>query len=80
MKKSITIITLSLLFTQSAFSYSEHGYTDAHLTPSQLKQMLKKTGCDKQLNAFFKNMFKGNKHTAKPSEKCLQLMEGRIKK
>ena len=80
MKKSITIIALSLLFTQSVFSYSKNGYTDAHLTPSQLKRMLKKTGCDKQLNRYFKNMIKRNTHAAKPSEKCLQLMEGGIKK
>jgi len=31
-----------------------NGYVDAHLTSAELKTLLKKTGCDKELKEFFK--------------------------
>jgi len=75
-----SIIFAALIINTSVLSAGpQNGYVDAHLTATELKQLLKTTGCDKELNAFFKNMMTGERGK-KPSEQCSQLMEGRVKK
>ena len=81
MKKVISTLVFILLFSNQ--NILANGYVASNLSPAELQELMITTGCDKEIAPFFDNMFNqrpGGYKFTKPSEKCLHLMEGRIKK
>lgn len=73
------LLSFSTLQANNNGFFSNHGYKSAHLSPKQIKSLSKKWGCDKQLSGIMRSAMNNRYKAPKLSERCAQLMEGRIK-